>query len=167
MHYILSRKAFTLIELLVVVLIIAILAAIALPQYQKAVLKSRFQRLIPVVKTIKEAQELYYNTNGTYTSSLDQLDIQINNMPDVTFSVLKNGEHFVAVNAIYKNSNFGYRIVLDHATGGVIKSNWKGKGFCIDYNLANDTTCTSKLGLKTTEVANWYRTWHMLPEGHL
>ena len=71
------KKAFTLIELLVVVLIIGILAAIALPQYQKAVDKSRAMTVISALKAIKDAQEVYYLANQDYATDFDLLDIQL------------------------------------------------------------------------------------------
>jgi len=49
---------FTLIELLVVVLIIGILAAVAVPQYQKAVEKSRAAEAILILKEMDHAQQL-------------------------------------------------------------------------------------------------------------
>ena len=69
-------KAFTLIELLVVVLIIGILAAIALPQYQKAVEKSRATQALVAVKHILDAQKVYYLANNTYADTLEELGIE-------------------------------------------------------------------------------------------
>ena len=73
-----NNKGFTLIELLVVVLIIGILAAIALPQYFKAVARSRASEAMMITKNVKDAAERFALAhNGTYPSSFDQLDINV------------------------------------------------------------------------------------------
>jgi len=73
----LDAKAFTLIELLVVVLIIGILAAVAVPQYQKAVEKSKAAQAFAMLKTVYNAAEAYYLANGTHATSFDELAVDV------------------------------------------------------------------------------------------
>ena len=72
-----NKQAFTLIELLVVVLIIGILAAVALPQYTKAVEKSKATQALALIKTVVQAQDAYHLANGTYAQSFDELAVDI------------------------------------------------------------------------------------------
>ena len=77
MHHL--KKAFTLIELLIVVAIIAILAAIAVPNFLAAQVRSKVSRVKSDMRSISVAMESYAVDNNRYAIPADALGQMIPN----------------------------------------------------------------------------------------
>ncbi len=82
-----KNQGFTLIELLVVVLIIGILSAVALPQYQRVVDKSRMTQALTWAKSIRDAERVYYMANSEWTRNMEDLDISFKCTPGESVGV--------------------------------------------------------------------------------
>ena len=95
---------FTIIELLVVVLIIGILAAVALPAYEKAVEKSRVAEALTLFKSVVQANQVYCLANGKYASSFEDLDIDIPWQAE-SATVRSNGFWKMTVNPSHVQNN--------------------------------------------------------------
>ena len=131
------KKAFTLIELLVVVLIIGILAAIALPQYEKAVEKSKSAQMVTMLKSITQAAEEYFLTNSDWPSSFSDLSVT----PPWTGNT--NWYSGYEVTDVRSDENFSLQLVSTSTLHGVnigrLSGRYKGGGFVMWYKYGTTT----------------------------
>ena len=168
-------RGFTLIELLIVVLIIGILSAVALPQYQKAVLKTRASKAQMYVRQLADAMELYRLANGVYPTYFADLDIDFSGAfpnklaqskldpyvggvtskevlanEDMELIIYRYGPAIYSVvrlkDADVNRNGSGFAVL--HATYAE-DQNYRGKSICFDLLRGNRTHfCKQVMGLK-------------------
>ena len=127
-----NKQAFTLIELLVVVLIIGILAAVAVPQYQKAVAKSRAMQLLTLVKSVSTAQQAYYLANGAYATQFGELSLDVDSLTPGNASTLAAGGLASNADVVRYNDLFEIRLTEDGRVDSSFRTGkYKGCGFSV------------------------------------
>ena len=133
---------FTLIELLVVVLIIGILAAVAVPQYEKAVWKSRAATMLVNIRALANAQNVYYMANGVYATQYGQLDLNFDSLPESNPSAGAGYLSAASSDAIRANND--YKLVINstpanflHSTAIFIRGPYLGGGLLIPHYVNN------------------------------
>jgi len=135
---------FTLVELLVVVLIIGILAAVALPQYNKAVLKARVSEKQQMLANLEKATDLWVMENGLQNTDdiMSELDVDYLN----SLTRVMDGLHCDAKGVLCIEARTGISFSL------VSVSDWT-------HNTAHDGPPDYSLQSEWTQNKGWKRTY--------
>ena len=151
-----GRLGFTLIELLVVVLIIGILSAVALPQYQISVGKARVSQALITLKAITDAQEIYFLANQSYADNLSQLDLEVKEN-DGNFLYGCSDKRYCAAMSL-NNSLPNITFHLLHQPDYALHNT--GVHFCETYGISGEKLARAKAICKTLGVYkedNYYK----------
>ena len=155
---------FTLIELLVVVLIIGILTAVAIPQYEKAVWKSRIVQAQLNMQKVLQTFDLYNLTGEEYPEGqihndnnkefFDKLDINLPSMRRfiITYAYQSSvGRNYpVAVSFLVKHPDLG---ICTWTTPNVDKKKFK-RPLCVASTAWGEKICQS---MCTEEMSTSYK----------
>jgi type IV pilus assembly protein PilE len=127
------RRGFTLIELMIALVVVAILAAVALPSFMDSIRKGRRSEAFSALSNIQQAQERWRTNNAAYASNLSASAPTGLNIPSTT----ANGYYTLSLANVTAT---GYQAVATAVTG---------------TSQANDGTC-AKLGVQMNGGAVTY-----------
>jgi prepilin-type N-terminal cleavage/methylation domain-containing protein len=135
------QKGFTLIEIMIVVAIVAVLAAVALPNYRDYVLRGRLTEAIGGLSDARTKMEQYFADNRTYptggcvtsgTPSSTQILVQA--LQSFTLTCAATASTFtVTATGSGPTAGFVYTIAQDNTRSSTItgvSSAWNGTATC-------------------------------------
>ena len=137
-----TNKGFTLIELLVVVLIIGILAAMAMPQYFKAVERSRMTEADTLLGSIAQAQRRKFLQRNSFTTNYKGLDVSPKDSSGSTYYTKGNattgvGGNGFAVGLTGAGFTDGRATATRHAAAGNLQYQYN----LVRYYQGDNVTC--------------------------
>ena len=154
-----NKKGFTLIELLVVVLIIGSLAAMAMPQYFKAVERSRMTEADTLLGSIAQAQRRKFLQRNSFTTNYKGLDVSPKDSSGSTYytkgnpTTGANGNGFAVV---LSGTGFtdGIARATRHAASGTLQYQYRLERYyqgdnvtCVGINTAGQELCADFCGI--------------------
>lgn len=124
------QNGFTLIEVMVVVAIIAILTAIAVPQYSDYVTRSKIPGAVSGLSDVRVRMEQYFQDNRTYVGGCTSLP----SATDFTFacSNVQAATYTVTATGTGPMTGFSYTVDQSNARATTITgvSGWSGNAAC-------------------------------------
>lgn len=116
-----KKRGFTLMELMVTTIAISVLAALAVPNYNKAIEKNHFRQARTNLKTLKAAAEIYRARNGKFGTN----GLIMESLSDIN----------AFLGTSISDSHFSYLYIVDGGTLGIFleRNDYDNSGF--DYRL--------------------------------
>ncbi|SDF14907.1 MULTISPECIES: type IV pilin protein [Rhodanobacteraceae] len=134
-----KTRGFTLIELVIVVLIVAILAAVAIPSYRRYVVRSHRVDAKTALVDLAARQERFYYSNNKYSGSLSDLNANgtmAGSLYEVSIASASTSAYLVQAKAL------GTQAKGDTTCATLTLNNLGAQGSTGD--TANDPQCWSK-----------------------
>lgn len=159
------KFGFSLIELLIVISIIAILAAIAVPQYTKYSARVKITGALSVLESIRAQAELYYTKNQAWPTSLADLNLTASSLnSDLITSLGLIGPPNGCFGAIPHAGNFCVYVRMDPTK----LAGWPGGASpTIEYTAVTPTTAGVPIAWTCTTDTQVFSVATHIPSAYL
>lgn len=137
-----KQKGFSLIELMLAVAIVGILAAIAIPNYQDYITRSKRAEGMALLQEMAARQERFYAQNNRYVTTPQDLELLVSEQTNVTNintanAKIRSENGYYLVSVSRSNGDGGYTLTAEQQIGDGLCGNLTLTAVGIKNRIAN------------------------------